>query len=61
MELPGEDLTVLVYTAEVGSPSQDALDLLASWAATLDQEGQLAANDPSGPVAIADRGRPPPQ
>jgi transcriptional regulator with XRE-family HTH domain len=37
MELPGEDLTVLVYTAEPGSPSQDALNLLASWAATLDQ------------------------
>ena len=38
MELPGEDLTMLVYTAEPGSPSQQALDLLASWAATLDQE-----------------------
>ncbi len=38
MELPGEDLTMLVYTAEPGSPSQQALDLLASWAATLDRE-----------------------
>ncbi len=38
MELPGEDLTVLVYTAEPGSPTQDALNLLASWAATLDQQ-----------------------
>lgn len=38
MELPGEDLTLLVYTAEPASPSQQALDLLASWAATLDQE-----------------------
>jgi transcriptional regulator with XRE-family HTH domain len=38
MELAGEDLTMLVYTAEPGSPSQEALDLLASWAATLDQE-----------------------
>jgi len=36
MELPGEDLTLLVYTAEVGSPTQDALNLLASWAATAD-------------------------
>jgi hypothetical protein len=36
MELPGEDLTVLVYTAEAGSASQDALNLLASWAATVD-------------------------
>jgi hypothetical protein len=38
MELPGDDLTVLVYTAEPGSPSQDALNLLASWAATMDQQ-----------------------
>jgi hypothetical protein len=33
-------LTVLVYTAEVGSPTQDALKVLASWAATLEQESQ---------------------
>jgi transcriptional regulator with XRE-family HTH domain len=38
MELPGEELTVLAYTAEPGSPTQDALNLLASWAATLDQQ-----------------------
>jgi hypothetical protein len=30
-------LTMAVYTAEPGSPSQGALKLLASWAATLDQ------------------------
>lgn len=30
-------LTLITYTAEAGSTSQDALDLLASWAATLDQ------------------------
>ena len=40
MELPGENLTMLVYTAEPGSRSQEALDLLASWAATIDQEQQ---------------------
>jgi transcriptional regulator with XRE-family HTH domain len=33
------DLTLLVYTAEPGSPSADALRLLASWAATADAEG----------------------
>jgi transcriptional regulator with XRE-family HTH domain len=52
MELPGEDLTLLVYTAEPGSRSQEALDLLASWAATLDQEqGPMtpAQLRPSGP------------
>ena len=43
MELPGEELTVLAYTAEPGSPTQDALDLLASWAATLDQQAATEA------------------
>src|SRR5207253_2246676 len=33
MELPGEDLTVLAYTAEPGSPSQGALDRLVDPAA----------------------------
>jgi transcriptional regulator with XRE-family HTH domain len=34
-ELPGDPgLTLLVYTAEPASPTQDALNLLASWAAT---------------------------
>jgi transcriptional regulator with XRE-family HTH domain len=35
LELPGDPgLTMLVYTAEPASPTQDALNLLASWAAT---------------------------
>lgn len=38
MELPADPgLTLLVYTAEVGSPTQDSLNLLATWSATLDQ------------------------
>lgn len=38
MELPADPgQTLLVYTAEPGSPSEDGLNLLASWAATLDQ------------------------
>lgn len=36
MELLSGNLTVLVYTAEAGSSSEDALRLLASWAATAD-------------------------
>jgi hypothetical protein len=35
MELSADDgLTVAVFTAEPGSASQQALDLLASWTAT---------------------------
>ena len=45
MELPGEDLTVLAYTAEPGSPSQDSLNLLASWAATVAQGDQAETAD----------------
>jgi transcriptional regulator with XRE-family HTH domain len=46
MELPADPgLTVLVYTAEPASPTRDALDLLASWAATQDQDEQRARAD----------------
>lgn len=56
MELPGEDLTMLVYTAEPGSPSQEALDLLASWAATLDRERHdIHVPAPAGPADSAER------
>lgn len=35
-ELPGDPgQTLVVYTAEAGSPSREALDLLASWVATV--------------------------
>jgi len=34
------DQSLLTYTAEPGSPSQDALNLLASWSATTDRQGQ---------------------
>ena len=42
MELPSSPgLTMLVYTAPAGSPAADSLQLLASWAATAEQAGQL--------------------
>jgi transcriptional regulator with XRE-family HTH domain len=45
LELPGDPgLSLAVYTAEPGSPSQEALRFLASWA---------AANDPIMPRATA--------
>lgn len=54
MEFPSDPgLTLLVCTAEPSSPTADALALLASWAATLDQEQQAgeeqqAASAPEG-------------
>jgi hypothetical protein len=33
----------VVYTADLASPSHDALNLLASWAATLDQVDETTA------------------
>jgi hypothetical protein len=46
LELPADTgLTVLVYTAEPGTSTHDALELLASWAATLDQAA--ATRDPA--------------
>jgi hypothetical protein len=43
MEFPSDPgLTLLVYTAEAGTPTHDALTLLASWAATLDRQEELA-------------------
>ena len=38
-------LRISAYTAEPGSPSEDALNLLASWAATLDQAEAARATD----------------
>jgi transcriptional regulator with XRE-family HTH domain len=39
MQLPTDPgLSLIVYTAEPASPTQDALSLLASWAATLDRQ-----------------------
>lgn len=32
LQLPGEDLTLIVYTAAAGSPAQEKLDFLTSWA-----------------------------
>jgi len=38
MELPADPgLTIFAYTAEPGSKSEEALNLLGSWAATLDK------------------------
>jgi transcriptional regulator with XRE-family HTH domain len=49
LELPGDDLTLIAYTADVGSKAEDQLQLLASWAAT-----QHAATDPVRAAPIHD-------
>ena len=52
MDLPADPgLSLVVYSAEPGSPSEDALNLLASWAATLDQTEAVDGV----PVAVPDR------
>ena len=66
MEFPSDPgLTLLVYTAEPSSPTADALDLLASWAATAGpggtgrpalQEEQVQSADADRPKA-PDHGR----
>ncbi len=44
MEFPSQaGLTLMVYTAPAGSPTADGLQLLASWAATAEQSGELAS------------------
>lgn len=42
-----EELTMFVYTAEPGSRSQESLNLLASWAATVEQEGPDTVHEPT--------------
>src|SRR6266480_6298862 len=46
MELRADtDLTILTYTAEPGSKSEEALNLLGSWAATLEEAEPAPATD----------------
>jgi transcriptional regulator with XRE-family HTH domain len=48
MDLPADPgLTLTAYTAEPGSPSEDALTLLASWAATAAAEPALPRSTPT--------------
>jgi MmyB-like transcription regulator ligand binding domain len=37
LDLTADGLRITAYTAEPGTPSHDALNLLASWAATIGQ------------------------
>jgi hypothetical protein len=48
LELVGDGLTLIAYTADVGSPAEDQLRLLAAWSVTRD-----SAASPSGPTRPA--------
>jgi transcriptional regulator with XRE-family HTH domain len=55
MDLPADPgLSLVVYSAESGSPSAGALNLLASWAATLERSDETAvaeaAHEAEGPL-----------
>jgi hypothetical protein len=46
MELTADPgLSILTYSADPGSTSQDGMNLLATWAATLEQEERTHATD----------------
>ena len=45
LELPGDDLVLIAYTADPGSQAEDQLKLLAAWAAT--QNPSAARPDPT--------------
>jgi hypothetical protein len=47
LELPGDDLVLIAYTADPGSQAEDQLKLLAAWAAT--QSASAALPDPTQP------------
>jgi hypothetical protein len=56
MDLPADSgLSLIAFSAEAGSPDDDALKLLASWAATHDPADALATPTPSEPDALAER------
>ena len=40
LELPGDDLTLIAYTADAGSQAEDQLRLLATWMATQQPRGR---------------------
>ncbi len=48
LELPGDDLTLITYTAAADSHAQEQLAFLASWAGTADRE-QQARDTPAPP------------
>ena len=48
LELPGDDLVMIAYTADPGSSAEDQLKLLAAWSAT-----RKTTTDHSGPSRLS--------
>ncbi len=46
LELPGDGLVIIAYTADVDSPAAEKLQLLAAWATTHDQQLSLPTTPP---------------
>lgn len=51
LQVPGEDLTLIVYTAPAGTPAQEKLDFLTRWAGQ--PHPARAAEPPTTPVSQA--------
>jgi len=49
LELVGDDLTLIAYTTDVGSPAEDQLRLLATWQATRHQQSTPSGEPCSAP------------
>ena len=45
LEIPGENFTLIAYTADVGSPAADRLQLLAAWSATREPATEPSRTD----------------
>ena len=45
LEVPGEGLTIIAYTAEPESQAQEQLNFLASWSASQQREGEPAPTE----------------
>jgi hypothetical protein len=54
MEFPAHPgLTMLAYTAPVGTPAADSLKMLASWAITAERAGELPRSRVATPLTRA--------
>ncbi|QGF23242.1 helix-turn-helix domain-containing protein [Raineyella fluvialis] len=55
LDLPGEELTIIAYTAEPGSHAQEQLDFLISWSATAQHQIESTSDAPSTAVVGSPR------